>query len=252
MVTKIARCITPIFLSLALLGAVGCGGPDLRTSSMASESKRQFLGLKKIAVLPFNNIAGEKQGEDLLIDLMVTELNIRRTFEQVEDPHYVANVLKALKIRKIEELDLETVKKMGSEMKAQAVILGNIDAWGLGKGTDAAMQVSVTLTLMDTETGKPIWIGNGTQRSSFTFTRAFGLDEGPTELEVGREVVISLLKQMDGDVKTRREAELVRIKEEEEAKLKAAAEAEKRRLKEQMEKPAETAPAAAPAPVPAK
>jgi hypothetical protein len=162
----------------------------------------------------------------------------------------VANVLKALKIRKIEELDLETVKKMGSEMKAQAVIIGNIDAWGLGKGTDAAMQVSVTLTLMDTETGKPIWIGNGTQRASFTVTRAFGLDEGPTDLEVSREVVISLLKQMDGDIKTRREAELVRIKDEEEAKLKAAAEAEKRRLKEQLERPAETVPAAAPAPVP--
>src|SRR5512138_2159009 len=134
MVTKIARCLTVLTLALAVAGVAGCGGVSLRSSGMQSESKRQFLGLKKVAVLPFNNIAGEKQGEDLIIDLMVTELNIRKTFEQVEDPHYVANVLKALKLRKIEELDLETVKKMGSEMKAQAVILGNIDAWGIGKG----------------------------------------------------------------------------------------------------------------------
>ncbi len=248
MIKQIARALFTLALALVAMGVAGCGGVQLRTASMPSESKRQFLGLKKVAVLPFNNPAGEKQGEDLIIDLMITELNIRRTFEQVEDPHYVKNVLKALKIRAIEELDLETVKKMGSEMKSQAVIIGNINAWGLGKGQDAAMQVSVTLTLMDTETGKPIWIGNGTRRASFTFSRAFGLDEGPTDLEVGREVVISLLSEMDGDIKERREAELVRIKEEEDAKLKAAAEAEKRRLREQLEKPAETVPAPAPAP----
>jgi hypothetical protein len=249
MATKIARGLLVVAAAVAALGAAGCGGVQLRTASMPSESKRQFLGLKKVAVLPFNNPAGEKQGEDLIIDLMVTELNIRRTFEQVEDPHYVANVLKALKIRKIEDLDLETVKKMGSEMKSQAVIIGNINAWGLGKGQDAAMQVSVTLTVMDTETGKPIWIGNGTRRASFTMSRAFGLDEGPTDLEVGREVVMVLLRQMDGDINDRREAELVRIKEEEEAKLKAAAEAEKRRLREQLERPAETVPAPVPVPV---
>jgi hypothetical protein len=64
--------------------------------------------------------------------------------------------------------------------------------------------------------------------------RALGLNEGPTDLEVGRSVIISLLKDMDKKITANREKELVRIKTEESAKLKAAAEAEKRRLEEMM------------------
>lgn len=253
MTAKIARFVTATAMAVALLAAVGCGGGvDLRSNARPSESKRQFLNLKKVAVVFANNIDGEKVGGDQLTDLLTTELNIIGTFEQVEDPRYVGNVLKALKVRKgtIEELDLETVKKMGSEMKAQAVILANINAWGLGKGDGAAMHVTMTLTVIDTETGKPIWRAMGTRRASFTWSRALGLDEGPTDLEVSREVIVTLLDQLDKDVADRREKELEKIKQEEEAKLKAAAEAEKRRLREQLEKPAETTPAAPVAPVP--
>ena len=103
---------------------------------------------------------------------------------------------------------------------------------GLGEGDGAAMHVSMTLTLVDTQTGKPIWIGSGTQRASFTLKRALGLNEGPTDLGVGRDVIISLIKDMDKEIRQHREEELARIKAEESAKLKAAAEAEKRRLEE--------------------
>jgi hypothetical protein len=190
--------------------------------------------MKKIAVLPFNNIAGEKGAEDQALRFVVNELNIIGTFGEIEDPHYVGSVLKALKLRKLDELDLETIQKMGSEMNAQAVLFGDIHAWGLGDGDAAAMHVSMTLTLIDTQTGKPVWIGNGKHRASFTMNRALGLNEGPTDLEVGRSVIISLLKDMDKKITANREKELVRIKTEESAKLKAAAEAEKRRLEEMM------------------
>ena len=65
-------------------------------------------------------------------------------------------------------------------------------------------------------------------------SRALGLNEGPTDLEVAREVIVDLLKKMDREVTDRREAELERIKSEESAKLQAAAEAEKRRLEEML------------------
>jgi hypothetical protein len=162
-------------------------------------------------------------------------LNIRGTFEEIEDPHYVGSVLKALKLRKLEELDLETIQKMGSEMDAQAILFGDIHAWGLGEGDAAAMHIELTLTLLDTTTGKPIWIGTGTQRASFTWTRALGLNEGPVDLELGRDVIVKILKRMDKEIKGRQEEELARIKSEEASKLKAAAEAEKRRLQEMME-----------------
>jgi len=215
---------------------VGCAGaPTLRTVSKPSESKRQYLGLKKVAVLPLTNINGEKGAEDQAVTIIVSELNIQGTFDEVEEPRYVGNVLKSLKLRKLDELDLEIVQKMGSEMNAQALLFGEIHAWGLGDGDGAAMHVSLTMTLIDTQTGKPIWIGNGSHRTSFTMSRALGLDEGPTDLDVSRQVVISLLKDLDKRVNNHREAELERIKAEESSKLKAAAEAEKRRLEEMMQ-----------------
>jgi len=235
MTIKAAR-LTITFLLAAFVGLLaGCSNsPDIRHVSKPSESKRQYLGMKKIAVLPFTNIGGIKGAEEQALSITVSELNIRDTFELVEDPHYVGSVLKALKLRKIEDLDLETVQKMGSESGAQVLLFGDIHAWGYGEGGDAAMQVSITMTLMDTQTGKPVWIGNGSRRASFTWSRAFGLNEGPTDLEVAREVIIDLLTDMDSEIRDRREAELERIKSEESAKLQAAAEAEKRRLEEML------------------
>lgn len=236
MTIKAARFTMLIIVAAFVSSLGGCAGaPEIRHVSKPSESKRQYLGMKKVAVLPFTNIGGLKGAEEQALSITVSELNIRGTFEQVEDPHYVGSVLKALKLRKIEDLDLETVQKIGSEIGAQAIIFGDIHAWGLGDGDAAAMQVSITLTLMDTQTGKPVWIGNGYRRASFTMSRALGLNEGPTDLEVAREVIVDLLKKMDREVNNRREAELVRIKAEVSAKLKAAAEAEKRRLEEIMQ-----------------
>lgn len=233
MTIKAAR-LTVSFILAAFVGSLaGCAGaPEIRHVSKPSESKRQYLGMKKVAVLPFTNIGGIKGAEEHALSITVSELNIRGTFELVEDPHYVGSVLKALKLRTIEDLDLETVQKMGSETGAQVVMFGDIHAWGLGEGDAAAMQVSITLTLLDTQTGKPVWIGNGSRRASFTMSRALGLNEGPTDLEVAREVIVDLIKKMDREVTDRREAELERIKSEESAKLQAAAEAEKRRLEE--------------------
>jgi hypothetical protein len=223
-----------LLLTVSVLGFFyGCAGaPDIRAVSKPSESKRQYLGLKKVAVLPFSNIGGEKDAENQIMGIITTELNIKGTFEEIESPRYVRSVLKALKLRNVDELDLEVIQKMGSEMKSQALLFGEIHAWGLGEGDGAAMHVSMTITLMDAQTGKPVWIGSGSKRASFTMSRALGLDEGPTDLGVGRDVIISLIKDMDKEIRQHREAELARIKAEESAKLKAAAEAEKRRLEE--------------------
>jgi len=236
MTTRVARKLAMIGIALAFAVTAGCAGaPSLRTVSKPSESKRQYLGLKKVAVLPITNIGGEKGAEEQAMGMIVSELNISGTFEEIEDPRYVNSVLKALKLRKVDELDLETVQKMGSEMNAQGILFGEIHAWGLGEGDAAAMQVSITLTLMDTQTGKPIWIGNGSRRASFTWSRALGLNEGPAALEVAREVVVSLMKSMNKEITKNRELEFARIKAEEESKLKAAAEAEKRRLEEMIQ-----------------
>ena len=147
---KIARFTN--FFSMLLLGAflAGCAGaPQIRAVSKPSENKQQFLGLKKVAVLPFTNIGGDKGAEQQVMGILVSELNIRGTFEEVEDPIYVGSVLKSLKLRKIENLDVEIIRKMGSEMDAQALVLGEIHAWGLGNGETAAIKVSITMTLMD-------------------------------------------------------------------------------------------------------
>ena len=236
MTIGVARKLTLVVVAIAFAAVAGCaGGPSLRSVSRPSDSKRQYLGLKKVAVLPLNNIGGDKDAETQAMGIIVSELNISGIFEEIEDPRYVGTVLKALKLRKIDELDLETVQKMGSEMNAQALLFGDIHAWGLGEGDAAAMHVSITLTLMDTQTGRPLWIGNGAERASFTWSRALGLNEGPAALEVARDVIISLMERMNKEITRQREQELERIKQEEASKLKAAAEAEKRRLEEMME-----------------
>ncbi len=234
MLRRVARKSVLVLAVLLAFTFSGCSGSSsVKSISKPSESKRQYLGLKKVAILPFKNLAGDKGAEDQAVGIVKMELNLLGIFPEVEDPLYVANVFKSLKIRKLDTLDLETVNKLGTEMRAQALLLGDINAWGLGDGSEAAMHVSLTLTLIDTTTGKPLWIGSGSRRASFTWGRVFGLNEGPTDLEIGRDVVSSLLKSMSKEIKRRREAELVRIKVEEAGKLKAAAAAEKKRLEEQ-------------------
>jgi hypothetical protein len=233
---NVAQTVFLTAILTAALTMVGCtSAPNVRTSTRPSESKRQYLGLKKVAILPLYNIGGNKGAEEQLMDILYSELAINPAFEEVEDPRFVGNVMKALKIRKLDTLDVETVNKLGSEMRAQAILVGNINAWGWGEGAEASMNVSLTLTLLDTGTANPLWIGAGSHRGSFTWGRVFGLNEGPTDLEIGRTVVRSMLKDMYKEIETKREAELKRIKADEEAQLKSAAEAERRRLEEQMQ-----------------
>ena len=115
---------------------VGCGGASIQTYSKPATGQRQYGKIKKVAVLPFDSVVEGSEAPLLTLDLFLQEVLSRGIFEDVEEPRYVGELMKKLKLRNTENLDREIVRKIGEELQAQALILGNVLLFGTEENSD--------------------------------------------------------------------------------------------------------------------
>jgi TolB-like protein len=199
--------LATVFL-LGLLMVVGCGSMTVRSSvkPFSSEEAQQFSSIKKIAVLPFDNLTKQKDAEKLINALLTTEILNQDVFDSVEDVRYVASVMKMLKIKRTQILDRDLVLKMGETMRCEAVIVGEIDAYKIGKKDDAT-DISISVTMLDTRSGDILWTANVTNTSSTSVGKVFGITPGPNHISMTRDVVATLAKNLAKSVEKIREEE---------------------------------------------
>ena len=198
--------------TVLIVTALGCAGTSVRTYARPSVGERQYGKIKKVAVLPFDSVVEGDQPRRLARDLFVQELLARGTFEAVEEPRYVQDLMKKLKLRNTEGLDREVVRKIGEELQAQALVLGDLLLFGQEENSEV-VEFALQVNLLDAETGDLIWAGRTYARASTTLGEILGVNQGPSPSNVAAKGIAQLVARLDREFRAAREAEVQRLLE---------------------------------------
>jgi TolB-like protein len=146
-----------------MAAVAGCG----QTTRAYINPNADISAIKKVAVLPFENLTQDQFAAFKVYDAFVTELLIARYFDAVE-PGEIDKAIRDLgpdaNIR-AGRIDVAAAQKLGKALNVQAVVLGTVEHYEMGRfGGDEYPVVSVTVRLLDVEAGVIIWMATRSEK----------------------------------------------------------------------------------------
>lgn len=135
-----------------------------------------FSYIKRIAILPFDNLSEERNAGEIIRNLVASEF-LASGLAEIVYPGDVIASLKRQNITDIKTLTVAQMKQMAAELKVQALITGVVTEYG-ESGTLRIPKVTVTINMIEADTGNIIW--------SVTKTGS----QGPSRL-IGKTVTLS-------------------------------------------------------------
>ena len=180
-------------LALVLLAALasGCAG-----KKGYQDRNMDFGAIKTVAVMPFWNLSQSQQAADRVRDVFSTALLATHAVYVVPTGE-VARASNRLALATPSTPSAEEVVKLGSLLKADAVITGVVKEYGEVRSSSAASNVvSVSLQMHEAGTGKVIWSGTSTKGGVTWGTRLLGTGGGEAMNAVTEQAVDDLLAQL--------------------------------------------------------
>lgn len=190
---KSTRCLRATFL--ALLVAAGCAGRS--SHAVYKNPEMDFGSIQTIAVLPFTNLTREQLATERVRDVFMTMLQATGGI-YVVPPGEVARGISRLNIERPNAPTAEEVVKFAKIVNADAVIAGTVSEYGEARsGTTVANVISVSLQLMEAQTGKVVWTASSTKGGITMKDRLFGGGGEPMN-RVTQKAVDDLLDKLFG------------------------------------------------------
>ena len=147
----VKRCRILIFLCILILLA-GCAGPRTYIHPQADISY-----IKMVGVAPFTSSCRDRAAGGKITELIINELLMAGKFDVVE-PGEVKKAMQEMGLFRRgngAEMDNASLKKLGESLGAQAIVIGDVREYDMVRtGQDNYPVVSVTLRLVDTESGR--------------------------------------------------------------------------------------------------
>jgi TolB-like protein len=190
----IVQRLTGYGLLVAVLWLAGCA----RTAPTTYvHSNFDFSRVKKVAVLPLENLAADQTAGEKVRKIVVTELLAAGIVDVVE-PGQVNRVLVAQNIQSVTAMSPEEFKQVGAALGVQMLIVGSVESYErVQVGGVQAPEVTLTLRGIDADSGTIVWAASHTQGGATVTARLFGLT-GDSLSEVARkaahEAVVTLFK----------------------------------------------------------
>lgn len=180
-----------ILASLLILSA-GCVSD---TGSVYFNPNMDFGAVQTVAVLPLLNLTNEdKAGERVRDEFMNQLLATQAVY--VLPPGEVARGLSRAGVINYTSPATEEVKKLGNILKVDAVITGALREYGtVRSGNTSANVVSLSLQMIETQTGSNVWSATSTKGGITTMDRLFGGGGEPMN-EVTEAVVKELIDKL--------------------------------------------------------
>jgi curli biogenesis system outer membrane secretion channel CsgG len=191
--------------SLVVLVTVwGCA-----TSSRVYLNPRTDLGyIKRIVVLPFDNLTGEKYVGEKISQSFIAELLIAGDFEVVELGE-VAKVIQTNSATGVMLLgpdgtmhpDIAKLEKLTSQLNCQAVVIGTVTSYEMVRvGSEQYPQISINIRLVDGKTATIIWMSTFTKRGGPGFP-FIGFGEKYTLSELTQDICKDIVSAISKKVK---------------------------------------------------
>ncbi|MFH1147940.1 MAG: hypothetical protein V1736_09575 [Pseudomonadota bacterium] len=160
------------FLLLLLPALAGCARHRGPQSYVRPDFDFSFV--KKVVILPFDNLTKEKSAGEHLRRVVINELLASGLTDVVVSGDAGAAV-KAAGAESTTTLLPDQINKIGKMFNAQAVLTGSVERYEEPKGGSfAAPEVACSLIMYDTDSGSIIWAVSSSMGGASFLTRHFG------------------------------------------------------------------------------
>lgn len=157
-----------------------------------------FGTLRSVAVMPFSNLTQNQNASDRVRDVFMTMLQATGAV-YVLPPGEVGRGISRTNPAVPVALTPEEVVAFSKIVKADAVITGAVREYGeVRSGTATANVISVSVKLMEAQTGKVVWSASSTEGGISTADRLFGGGGQPINA-VTEKAVKDLLDKLFGN-----------------------------------------------------
>ena len=169
-----------------------------------------FRFIKKVAVLPFENLsqdrfAGKKMRDIFVTTLLASEvvdvvelgdvLQVMNTFGIVTDQEQPMLVVQEQK--PTDTITKDNARALGQALGVQGIIMGSVEEYGIVRSTSGPYpEVSLTLRMMDPKTGSIIWAVSHTEKGSRILSSILGVGEETvteTAFKASKEITNTLV-----------------------------------------------------------
>ncbi len=155
---------------LCLGGLGGCAS----TTDVFRDSTMDFGSVKSVAVVPFANLSKDQLAGERVRDVFNTMLMASGAIYAIPTGE-VARGIAAAGIANPAAPSAEDVVKLAKSVKVDAVISGVVREYGdVRSGTSSADVISVSLQMMEGQTGRVVWSASTTQGGISMTDRLFG------------------------------------------------------------------------------
>ena len=185
-----------MFLALVLGMAflAGCASTSTR-SDVYHDPAMDFSALRRVAILPFVNLAQDPKGAERARDVFANALLATEAFYVLPSGEVFRGINRAGIVNRAAPSPEEVVRFAGI-VKADAVITGVVREYGtVRSGSISANTISMSLNMLETQTGTVVWSAASTKGGINTWIRLFGGGGKPMN-EVTRDAVEELLDSL--------------------------------------------------------
>ncbi len=165
-----------VCLPLILLGA--CAS----TIEMYRDPNMDFGAVRTVAVMPFVNLSRDQLAGDRVRDVFVNALLATGAVYILPTGEVARGVIRA-EIQNPAAPSPEEVVKLGKAIKAEAVVVGTLKEYGdVRSGSASANAISMSLQMIETETGRVVWSASTTKGGITFWDRLFGGGGQPMDI----------------------------------------------------------------------
>lgn len=137
-------------------------------------TEMDFSALRSVAVLPFQNLSSDEEASERVRDTFMGMLLATEAL-YVLPPGEVARGTNRAGIRAPSTPTSDEIKSLGNILQVEAVITGVLREYGsVRSGSSEATLVSLSLQMMEVETGTIIWSASSTKGGITIVDRLFG------------------------------------------------------------------------------
>ncbi|MBK5260457.1 MAG: hypothetical protein JJE51_12770 [Thermoanaerobaculia bacterium] len=144
--------------------------------------------IKKVAVLPFENVSGVAGSSDKVHKLFLVELLSLEIFDVVE-PGAVSKVIRGETAGTPDQLTPDDLKRIGKALGADGLFMGQIVDYQDPRGAaGGGPEITLQFRLVEVTSGATIWSTSETRAGVKVSTRLFGVS-GDSITEATRKVI---------------------------------------------------------------
>ena len=161
------------------------------------DPRMDFSLVQKVAVLPFENLTTANTAAERVRDVFMTMMQATGS-AYIIPPGEVARGVDRVSVARATRPPTEDVVNLGKVAGVDAVITGVVREYGeVRSGSSSAGVVSVSIQMMETQTGKVVWSASATRGGVDAADRLFGGGGQPMD-QVTADAVRDLLDSLFG------------------------------------------------------